>query len=225
MSTIRKECRYVLNDTIELLLTMENIMDVLVTGKKFKPDSSQIKINQQVAFQRFVLAETTRRRDAYEATASSSSSLPSFVIGSVGGHTVESPLSLLTDEVISDIGRQWRSMPWNYESKGGHVGSDIIATQTQYGQLSAGEALFVETCQGSRSYQKNEKRLSRDHGYLYRMWAALTPKIKEVWEIRGSALAELRKTHFSLAQNKERRRKSKAKERRKKARENTGSDD
>jgi hypothetical protein len=202
MTTIRKECRHVLNDVIDVLLTLENAIDVTATGKKFKPDVTQIKINQQVAFQRFVLAEATRRR---------------------GAHTMDPPFSLLTDEAISDIGRQWRSMPWSYEGKGGHVGPEI-ATQTQYGQLSAGEALFVETCQGSLSFQKKGKRFE-DHGYLYRQWAALAPDIKAVWEIRGSALAELRKTHFSLAQNKERRRKAKAKDRRKKARESARSDD
>jgi hypothetical protein len=39
MTTIRKECRHVLNDTIDLLLVLGNMMDVLETGKTFKPES------------------------------------------------------------------------------------------------------------------------------------------------------------------------------------------
>ena len=165
MTTIRKECRHVLNDTIDLLLALDNMMDVLETGKKFKPDSSQIKVNQQVAFQRFVIAETKRRRAPDEISAASTSSSSSS--------SSCSPFAL-TDEDISDIGRRWRGMPWSYERIGGRIDVDI-ATQAQYGQLSPGEVLFVETCQGSRSYQVHEKRLRQDHGYLYRQWNALAP--------------------------------------------------
>ena len=48
--------------------------------------------------------------------------------------------------------------------------------------------------------------------------------IKEEWEARGSALAKLRKTHFSLARNKERRHEAKAKEMKKRDRQKAKDD-
>ena len=110
-----------LNDVIDILLTVENAVDVLETGRKFVPNSRKLKINNQVAFQRFVLAEIERR------------------------YPVRKQSSILSLDILS-IGHfrywpQWRSMPWSFESKK-RCSAMHVATQSQYEKLTPGR-LFL----------------------------------------------------------------------------------